>query len=84
MLASDGCVSTTSPVILQNRFPILEIPDRPKLVNLSDVELKKLDGKTQSDIKLNMDSLVLYCRQLEIAIKTYNDYASGKNKEKAP
>jgi hypothetical protein len=65
----------------QQRFPILEKPDRPVIVNVSGDQMAKLDNESKEVISTNFTKLLKYIKQLEVAIDSYNKYASEKNKQ---
>jgi hypothetical protein len=70
-----GCAS----IFYHPRHPILEMPDRPTLVNVSASEMNKMSVEAQQAVTQNFDKLVGYSRKLELAIDGYNDYAAEQN-----
>lgn len=72
-----GC----SSVYYHQRLPILEEPDRPALVNVPGDEIQKMSPMAQEAVKSNYIRLLDYARKLEVAIRTYNEYADRQNRE---
>ncbi len=73
---TSGCCST----FYHPRYPVLERPDRPKLINVPGTEMTKMSAEAQKDVTTNFNSLIDYARKLEVAIDTYNLYATEQNK----
>jgi hypothetical protein len=73
-----GCATTT---FYEARFPVLERPERPMLVDVPAVEMQKMAPKARQDIVENFNSLIEYTKKLEIAVDEYNKFAAEKNKQ---
>ena len=66
------------------RFPIIPKPDRPKLVDVSGIEVKKMSPESQKAVIDNTNALMDYAKKLEVGIDEYNKYAAEKNKKFEP
>ena len=77
-LASSGCARY---VYVQQRFPVISLPDRPQLQNLPGTEMQKMGPDTQKAVVQNFDALILYIKQVEASVKVYNDMAEETNKK---
>lgn len=75
LVSLTGCRST----YYHQRFPELERPDRPALVNVSGDEMKKMSPEARVAVTDNFNGLIDYVKKLEIAIDMYNAYAREKN-----
>ncbi|MEK6833238.1 MAG: hypothetical protein AABY32_04270 [Nanoarchaeota archaeon] len=58
----------------------MPIAERPTLENLSKEELAPLTPETKNKIIKNFDNLLIYGKQNESSLKSYNDYATLNNK----
>ncbi len=72
-----GCKST----YYHERFPILEKPLKPKLENVPGTEMKKMSPVAQRVVGSNFNKLLDYTKKLEIAVDTYNKYATEQNQQ---
>lgn len=77
MLFAAGCKSH----YYNARFPVLEKPDRPALVNVPGAEMKKMSPRARKDVAGNFDKLIDHVRKLEAAIDRYNEHARKMNEE---
>jgi len=78
LLMSAGCdmqLFGRSHFVYQ-RVPVIPLPDRP---DLSKPDLSKLDKENALIINNNTNKLMSYSKQLEIAIKMYNNFAAESN-----
>jgi hypothetical protein len=73
--AAAGCKS----VYYHQRLPVLERPDRPKLVSVPASEMGKLSPQARKDVTDNFNRLIDHARKLEEAVDAYNEYAKKKN-----
>ena len=78
LAASSGCARY---VYVQQRFPVIDLPDRPQLQNLPGTEMQKMAPEAQKAVVKNFDDLILYIKQIEASVKTYNDMAKEVNKK---
>ena len=75
VLFLSGCSST----FYHQRYPLLEMPNRPVLTNVPVSEVSKMSQKAQETVTDNFDKLIGYCRKLEAAINGYNEFATKEN-----
>jgi hypothetical protein len=71
-----GCGHTT---YVQQRFPVLERPERPALASVPGSEMGKMSEEARKAVVGNFDALIAYVKKLEVAVDTYNEYAKKKN-----
>lgn len=79
MIFSGGCFTRT--VYVTQRFPLINMPERPKLVNISSEEFSKMEIPIRDKVVYDITALTTYSKQLESEIKTYNDLANDHNEE---
>jgi hypothetical protein len=75
LLATVGCKS----IYYHPRFPVLERPERPKLVNVPGTEMQKMSPTARKDVTDNFNKMIAYSRKLEVAVDTYNKHAKKQN-----
>ena len=74
-LVLTGCGTT----YYHPRYPILEVPDRPQLENISGSELSGVSAETKAKLVGNQNKSIDHIKKLEAAIETYNEYATEQN-----
>jgi len=79
LLLAPFCPSCTT--YYQNRFPVLERPERPRLADVPAAEMTKMGEQARHDVAGNFNSLIDYARKLEVAIDEYNVFATRKNRQ---
>ena len=79
LISCSGCFSKF--VHIYDRYPIYEMPPKANLEVVTNEELNKLDEKTTEKIIKTVQELKSEANQLRAILKSYNDYASGKNKQ---
>jgi hypothetical protein len=80
MLGSSGCGIFRGADYYSPRYPVIPLPDRPQLQNVSGSEMGKMSEDAQKAVAGNMNSLMDYSRKLEIGAREYNEYAEEHNK----
>jgi len=73
-------VSSCGATFYQARFPELDKPERPKLVNIPGDEMKKMSDEARLNTIGNFNKLINYSRKLEGTIDIYNSHAKEQNK----
>ena len=75
VLAASGCKS----IYYNPRFPVLERPERPKLVSIPGDEMKKMSLQSRKDVADNFNKLIDHSSKLEAAVDRYNEHARKQN-----
>ena len=70
-----GCAHT----YYHQRFPMLERPKRPVLVDIPGSEMKRMSEQARRNVIDNFNMLIDYCRKLEVAVDDYNKFAELQN-----
>jgi hypothetical protein len=81
MLVSSCTTTRVETRFIYPRYPILPAPERPTLENVTDEEFLVLSPAARSAIGNNFNKLLTYVKQLEAAIKEYNEFAEEENKK---
>ena len=74
-----GCFTKTVPVYHQ--MPIIQLAERPKLINITSEEFSRMESATRDKVIYDISALTSYSKNLESEINEYNDIAKKRNDE---